>query len=634
MPLISAYNLTRQFGERVLFSGVTFDVGDHDKIGLVGGNGCGKTTLLRLLTGETEPDGGVLARSKELRPGYMEQYLGKDADHTLWDEALTVFEPVMELERALEAVNERIDRGEHDEAMLLEQHALQERFEEAGGLYFRSRTKAALLGLGFSENALSQPFRTLSGGQKSKVAMTKLLLSDTNLLLLDEPTNHLDIASSEWLEEYLRGYPGAVVVVSHDRYFLDAVTTRTLELSSGKLYMTNGSYSVHRERREKDREVAEHHFESAMRDIRHVEDSIQKLKSFNREKSIRAAESKEKALEKMKERLETPEQEAESIRFDFTVRTAGGNDVLLTEQLEMGFDSRPLFRDVDIHLRRGERVFLLGPNGCGKTTLLKVLHGDLAPWRGSVRFGAKVSIGYYDQTQAGLSEQATVLEELQNSYPQMTDTQRRCALAAFLFRKDDVYKQVSLLSGGERARLLLLKLMLARDNFLLLDEPTNHLDIPSREALEAALDGYDGTLLVVSHDRYFINRLANKVLQLTPDGCQPFDGNYTAYLERCQAATAPRPEEKTARGGVYKQRKEQEAARRRLEAGVRQTERDIETVEETIRQLQFRLEEESVTVDYAKLMEVTAQLEAENAHLEQLMTKWERLQREVEEIVK
>lgn len=633
MPLLSAYNLTRQFGDRVLFSGVTFDIGVHDAIGLVGENGCGKTTLLRLLTGETAPDDGVLARSKELRLGYMEQYLGRDADRTLYEETLTVFDPVRELERALDELNARIDAGDHGEETLLEQHALQERFEAAGGLYYRSRAKAALRGLGFSEEALSQPFGTLSGGQKSKAAMAKLLLADTNLLLLDEPTNHLDIASCEWLEEFLRGYPGAVVAVSHDRYFLDAVTSRTLELSGGKLYATNGNYSAHREKREKDREVEQHHFETAMREIRHLEDSIQKLKSFNREKSIRAAESKEKALEKKRETLSAPEREADAIRFDFTVRTTGGNDVLLAEQLSMGFGGRPLFSGVNLHLRRGERVFLLGPNGCGKTTLLKGLRGETPLLRGAVRFGAKVSVGYYDQTQAGLSERATVLEEVQESYPQLTDTERRCALAAFLFKQDDVYKPVSLLSGGERARLLLLKLMLARDNFLLLDEPTNHLDIPSREALEAALDGYDGTLLVVSHDRYFIDRLATRVLQLTPDGCRPFDGNYTAYRRQCEATAAP-AEEKPARQTDNKRRREQEATRRRLEAGVRQAEREIAAAEEEVRRLQATLEAEEVVADYAKLMEVTAQWEAENARLEQLMTNWEALQLEVEGIEK
>ena len=634
MPLISAYNLTRQFGERVLFSGVTFDIGEHDRIGLVGENGCGKTTLLRLLTGEAEPDGGVLARAKELRLGYMEQYLGRDADRSLLDEVLTVFAPVMELERALEELGARIDRGDHAPEVLLEQQALHERFEAAGGLYYRSRAKAALHGLGFPQEALSQSFGTLSGGQKSKAAMAKLLLSESNLLLLDEPTNHLDIASCEWLEEFLRGYPGAVVAVSHDRYFLDAVTTRTFELSGGRLYMTNGNYSAHREQRERDREAAWHRYESEVRQIRHVEESIKTLKSFNREKSIRAAESKEKALERMKEQLEVPERESDAVRFDFTVRTTGGNDVLIAEQLSMGFDGRPLFDSVDIHLRRGERVFLLGPNGCGKSTLLKILRGELSPWRGSVRLGAKVSIGYYDQTQAGLSELSTVLEELQESYPQLTDTQRRNALAAFLFRQDDVYKPISLLSGGERARVLLLKLMLAGDNFLLLDEPTNHLDIPSREALEAALDGYGGTLLVVSHDRYFIDRLATRVLLLTPDGCRPFDGNYTAYLAQCQrASAAPQAAAQSpARPSENKLRREQEAARRRAEAAVRQAEREVTASEERVRSLEAQLD--SAAADYARLMELTAQLEAENARLEQLLAKWEALQIEAEGIGK
>ena len=629
MTILSAHNLEKAFGERVLFSGVTFDIGEHDKIGLVGDNGCGKTTLFRMLTGESDIDGGEVVRARDTRVGYMEQHACSDPSRTLWDEVEGIFAPLLELERELEAVDVRLLESA-EPALIERQHRLREAFEAAGGLYFRSRVRSTLLGLGFDEAAFRQPVSTLSGGQRSKAAMGRLLLSDSSLLLLDEPTNHLDIPSVEWLEEFLRTYTGAVVVISHDRYFLDKVTGRTLELSQGKLYVTEGGYSVHRAKREKDREVAEKHYKTAAREIKRREESIALLKSFNREKSIRAAESKEKMLDRLKEQVEEPETDNPVIRFDFTVKAVSGNEVLTAENLSMGFEGRPLFRHVDFCVRRGERVFLLGPNGCGKTTLLKILNARLRPQTGFVRLGAKVGVGYYDQTQAGLHPDKSVIDEIWDSYPDLTQTEIRNALAAFLFRGEDVFKQVGPLSGGEKARLLLLRLMLARDNLLLLDEPTNHLDIGSREALEEALSGYDGTIFIVSHDRYFINRMATRILLLKEDGCREYAGNYDAYLERLrrEEEALEGPVEKPVKENAYKQRKEQEAARRRLQGQIRRIEEEIAAAEQAVGALHRQLESEEVAADYSRLLEVTGKLDEQNTALEGLMERWEALSEE------
>ena len=625
MTLLSAGKLGKYFGERKLFADVTLDVGEHDKIGLVGANGCGKTTLFKILTGELRPDEGTFALSHGAKVGYMEQYVGRDGGRTLWEETLEVFRPVIQLEAELEDVNLQLECGETTAELLEKQATLRERYEAAGGLYYRGRVRAALIGLGFSEDAFSQRMDTLSGGQRSKVAMARLLLSDTNLLLLDEPTNHLDIRSVEWLEEFLRAYQGAFIVISHDRYFLDRVTNRTFELSHGKLYSSNGNYTAHREQREKDKEVAEKHHKTEMAEIQRIEEAIARFRRFNREKSIKQAESKEKQVERLRERVTEVESADKTIRFAFTTETTSGNEVLNVERLRMGFGDRELFREVSFQVRRKDRVFLLGPNGCGKSTLLKILNHQLQPWFGSVREGAKVTVGYYDQTQAGLDDSKTVLEELWSSYPTMTETALRSALAAFLFRGEDVFRSVSVLSGGERARLLLLKLMLRRDNFLLLDEPTNHLDIVSCEALEEALSGYDGTMLIVSHDRYFINRMANRVIGLQPVGCHIVEGNYDSFAEKQQAAAVAVTQKEAPKTNVYKERKEQASLLRKTETRIRKIEEEIAASESRAAALQQKLDSGELASDYNALLETAAALEEENEKQAELLEEWEKL---------
>lgn len=623
MIILSVHDLAKYFGERRLFDGVTFDVDQRDRIGFVGDNGCGKTTLFRMLTGEETVDGGSAVTVHGLRIGYMEQHVCRDSSRTLYDEVLTVFEPLLAAERELARLQDALAHSA-DPALIERQTAVREAFERDGGLYFRGRVSSTLKGLGFADEELVQPVGTLSGGQRSKAALAKLLLSDSQLLLLDEPTNHLDIPSVEWLEEFLVGFAGAFIVISHDRYFLDRVTNRTIELVNGHVVATNGSYSVHREKRKSDAEIARHHYESAMRDIEKTKQSIEKLKSFNREKSVRRARSKEKMLDRQLDALEVPENEPDNIHFDFTARIVSGNDVLMADALTMGFDGKPLFSNVNLHIRRGERVFLLGPNGCGKTTLLKILQRRLAPQQGLVRTGEKVSVGYYDQTQAGIDSGKTVIDALWDLYPELTQTQVRNALAAFLFRGDAVFRPVDHLSGGERARLLLLKLMLARDNLLLLDEPTNHLDIGSREALEQALEGYDGTMVVVSHDRYFINRMANKILCLTPTGVTEMSGNYDVYIRKL--AETALPEKKAPVGqSEYAKRKERDAERRKRTARIRKLESAIEALEEKQRALHQQLEDPAVLSDYQQITALTEELETVDTEILQLMDEWETL---------
>ena len=631
MSALSAHRVSKYFGDRCLFDKLSFDVGEHDRIGLVGSNGSGKTTLFRLLIGEESSDSGEILLSKNTRVGYLEQHTLQNEQITVWEAVERVFEPIRRIESELAELGEKLAAVTEVPAEWLDrQQHLQETFEAGGGLYYKSRIASTLTGLGFTNEQFSQPVSTLSGGQRSKIAMGCLLLSDANLLLLDEPTNHLDIPSVEWLEGFLRSYSGAAIIISHDRYFLNKVTTRTLEITQGTVYATNGNYTAHKEKRERDKEVALHQHKSVERQIKKLEDNIALLKRWNREKSIRAAESREKRLERLKEQQVQVEQEEHSIRFGFTADTVSGNEVLEVGELSMGFSSS-LFSNVNFGLRRGERVFLIGPNGCGKTTLLKLITGELKPHSGYIRLGSKVSIGYYDQIQAQLSYDKTAIDQLWDDYPELTQTEIRNALAAFLFYGDEVFKPVSALSGGERARLLLLRLMLAHNNLLLLDEPTNHLDIASREALESALDGYDGTLLIVSHDRYFINRMATRILHMTQNGCESYAGNYDDYIERCTvlestSSTADKPVKENA----YKLRKEQESQKRKLTTQVRRCEEEITAKEALIVTLQQQLDQPEIAAQYEEVVRISAELEQNNRELEDLFTRWESAQAALE----
>lgn len=632
MAYLHAYNLNVSFGDKVLFDGVSFEVGEHDRVGLIGVNGAGKTTLFRLITGELEPTAGEAFVSKQARVGYLEQHACAESARSIYDEMLSVFADVMQVERELSETTHLLEAGEGDlNALINRQQDLNDRFERMGGLTYRSHTRAALMGLGFPEKDFDQPCGNLSGGQKSKLSLGKLLLSGANLLLLDEPTNHLDIESVEWLEGFLRDFTGAALIISHDRYFLDRVTNRTMELEHGHVKLFKGNYTAYHQFKKQEREVQRKHYENAMREMKRIEGIIAQQRQWNREKNIRTAESKEKMLERMKAELEIPDAELDSLRFAFQPRMVSGNDVILASGLAKSFEEKKLFANVELHVRRGDRAFLLGPNGCGKTTLLRVLLGRTPADQGRFTFGTNVQIGYFDQGLAGLHPEKTVLDEIWDTYPAMTQTQVRSALAAFLFQGEDVYKQVQTLSGGEKARTALLKLMLSGANLLLLDEPTNHLDISSREALEDALSGYEGTMLIVSHDRYFINKLANRVLHLTHDGVKEYLGGYDDYVQALD--NQPRPGKVAAekpKQNDYKLRKERESERRKLMGRISRCEQEISALDEKTASLNAQLEQPQVAADYAKVLELTQQLAALHEKQEALYAEWEKMQETLE----
>lgn len=633
MALLAAYNVSKSFGERTLFSAVNFELPAKCRVGLVGANGTGKTTLFRILAKQSQPDSGHVSLEKNARIGYMEQHAEFQPENTVYEETLRMFSSLMKDEKELEALNREIESQTGElEQLVHRQSALVERYQQNGGLTYRARTRSMLLGMGFRESDLSLPMKALSGGQQSKVQMCKLLLSGADLLLLDEPTNHLDIQSVEWLENFLSAYPGGLLVVSHDRYFLDKICTSILSLEHGSVKRYTGNYSQFSQKRAQQLMEEERHYKNAQREIQRMENMITQLRRWNREKSIRTAESKEKQLEKLKQSVQAPAASAATLGFSLKVAQNSGQDVLMAEHLSKAYN-KPLFSDVNLHIRKGERVFLLGPNGCGKTTLFRILMKRVRPDNGLVQYGANVRPGYYDQTQSGLNPQSTALQEIQNAYPQMNDTQARSALASFLFRGDDVFKPISALSGGEKARIELLKLMLSESNFLLLDEPTNHLDAESREALETALDGYEGTLFAITHDRYLANRLATRILVFTPEGLKESIGNYDDYLRNAEqwalASSPAKEEEKPAVVSQSKQQRESSVQLRRLRAQLRKCEDEISALEQDIDEKEALLSQPEIATDYQKMMEITSAIDRAKQQLEQAMERWEDLSLQV-----
>lgn len=631
MPALSVRNLTMTFIERNLFTDVSFDIENNDKVGFIGANGVGKTTLFKILNGEISPTSGTVTFEKNTRVGYMEQHACNNPRIDVYNELLSVFNYLSDMEKEISAVTNDIDKKNGDLNELVERQThLIESFENLGGLTYKSRTRSALLGLGFKESDFTMPVGSLSGGQRSKLCLAKLLLSQSNMLLLDEPTNHLDIGSVNWLEGFLRDFKGAMIIISHDRYFLDKVTNKTIELEHNRTMCYKGAYSEFIKKKQVYNESLKNKYENDIKEIKRIEGIVEQQKRWGREHNFITAASKQKEADRIKAQLVTPDSELETMHMHFEPKYESGNDVLICRGLAKSFGEKHLFKNVDIHIRKGERVFILGANGCGKTTLFKILTGKCPQNSGEYDYGANVQVGYFDQMQQNLDLSKTAIDEVWDAFPNMTQTEVRCAMASFLFKGEEVFKPLSKMSGGERARISLLKLMLKGGNFLLLDEPTNHLDSSSREELENTLKEYGGTLLIISHDRYFINKLADRVLVMTPDGVTEYLGNYDYYLERTKSEIG---ENKTEKATVNKEKpqndyflqKQKQSEERKRKTKLNKAEAEIERLDGEIEKTQALLSSEEVAADYEKLIELTNKLEQLRQEQEEQYLIWEEL---------
>lgn len=628
MGFISANNLHKSFGSDEILTDISFEVQKNDHIGLVGRNGCGKTTLFRILTGEIASDGGTVNKSSKTSIGYMRQHVCRNLQKSAFDEVLSVFSPLIKLEQELVKLSAEIQDGsENIDALIARQTAINERYIANGGLTFRSRTGSALAGLGFANNEEHMPVANLSGGQRAKLQLAKLLLSGANLLLLDEPTNHLDMPSVEWLEDFLCTYKSSFIVISHDRYFLDKVTDRTFELKNHKLMIYKGNYTSYIKQMEENEKASANKYENTKKEIKRIEGIIEQQRRWNRERNIKTAESKMKSVDKLEKTLEKPESEAPVLNFNFKESGRSGDNVLSIDNVSLEFDGKTLFKNASLKINRGERVFLIGSNGCGKSSLLKTIIGINKPAAGSCKIGVGVDMGYYDQLQSGLRQDKTVIDEIWDVYPAMTQTEIRNALAAFLFRDDDVFKSVSALSGGEKARILLLRLMLSKSNFLLLDEPTNHLDIPSCSALENALQNYGGTLLIVSHDRYLINKLADRIYYLDKNGTSAYSGSYDDYIEKkqlenTQDKTANKKNLPSGSGNEYREQKMRESAARKEKAQIKRLEVQMEKTENEIKDLEHELSNPENASDYQTAIDIAGKIQKLKNEDQLLFTEW------------
>lgn len=640
--ILSCQNISKAFVENQVLKNVSFHIEDHEKAAIVGINGAGKTTLLRIIVGEMTPDDGQVVLAKDKTLGYLAQNSTVDTSHTIYEELLSVKADLLRLEEKIRECENNMKHADGDalEDLMKQYTSLTHAFETGGGYLYRSELVGVLKGLGFTEDEFSKPVATLSGGQKTRVALGRLLLQNPDLIILDEPTNHLDMNSIAWLETYLLNYKGAVLIVSHDRYFLDRIAGKVIEIDQSKATTFMGNYSDYAVKKEQLRVAAWNAYMNQQREIKHQEEVIEKLKSFNREKSIKRAESREKMLDRI-EVIEKPSEVRTDMKLTLTPRILSGNDVLTVEHLSKSFDSHKLFADVNFEIKRGEHVAIIGDNGSGKTTLLKILNGLVPADQGTFRLGSNVEIGYYDQEHHVLHSEKTLFEEISDDYPYLNNTQIRNVLAAFLFTGEDVFKRISDLSGGERGRVSLAKLVLSNANFLILDEPTNHLDIMSKEILEDALNGYEGTILYVSHDRYFINRTAHRILDLTEGQFISYVGNYDYYLEKHDTvmaaieASAPQNTDadntaaaKAAESEVkldWKAQKEEQARLRKKENDLKKCEEKIAELEARISEIDTEMSDPAIGTQVAKLQELTKEQTACQEQLEKLYEQWEEL---------
>ncbi len=635
--ILACQNIQKSFGTDVILKNASFHIEDREKAAIVGINGAGKSTLLKIIVHQMDADGGEVILSKGKTLGYLAQHDAVSSENTIYEELLSVKQDILDMEKKIRSLEQEMKtlEGEALTAVLETYNRLNTEFEHRNGYACQSEVTGVLKGLGFQEDEFSKKVSTLSGGQKTRVALGKLLLTAPDIILLDEPTNHLDMQSIAWLENYLLNYPGAVLIVAHDRYFLNRVVTKIIEIDNGNVTTYLGNYSDYAAKRAQIRDAQLKAYLNQQQEIHHQEEVIAKLKSFNREKSIKRAESREKMLDKL-DRIEKPSEVSADMHITLSPRTVSGNDVLTVEGLSKSFDGHTLFENLDFQVKRGERVAIIGNNGTGKTTILKIINGLLEPDAGTCVLGSKVHIGYYDQEHHVLHMEKNLFQEISDDYPNLSNTEIRSCLAAFLFTGDDVFKRISDLSGGERGRVSLAKLMLSEANFIILDEPTNHLDITSKEILEEALNNYTGTLLYVSHDRYFINQTATRILELTGNTLVNYVGNYDYYLEKKEALTAiyapssaaqaeAAPQTDTATKLDWKQQKEEQARIRKRQNDLKKTEERIAELEERDKAIDEALSKEEIFTQVSECMKLNTEKAAILEELEQLYEKWEEL---------
>ena len=616
--ILSISQLQKNFGTTPILKNISFKVEDKEKIALIGVNGAGKTTLFKILAGELDYDGGSISWTKNSQVGYLSQHFDFNDQDTIYECMLHVFDELIEMENTIHELEEQMANSSENLSIIMRRYDdLMHAFQDKEGYSYKSKIVGVLKGLGFTEKDFTKKIEVLSGGEKTRLSLGKLLLKEPELLLLDEPTNHLDIDAITWLEGYLKSYRKAVLIISHDRYFIDQVVSSIIEIENGKSIVYKGNYQYYANQKTINRQIELKHYIDQQKIIKKQEESIATLKSFNREKSIKRAESKEKQLAKM-EKLDKPESLPAQIRIQFQPRKESGFEVMKVKDLSKSFN-KSLFSNLTFDVKRGDRMAVVGPNGIGKTTMFKMILDVLPKDSGTVTFGSRVELAYYDQEHSSLNLSKTIFDDVHDEYPLMTNGEIRSALAAFQFKGEDVFKEINILSGGERGRVVLCKLLLKQANFLILDEPTNHLDIQSKEILEDALDGFEGTILFISHDRYFINKIANKILDFNKDHSQIIEGNYDDYMNRkYQETIASQPK-------VISSSREDMMKKRKLETEIKKLEQNINALEEELSALQEQLQTEEVINDYVKYNEITETISNKETQLETIMEQWEEL---------
>lgn len=628
--ILSCNNISKSFGTDVIIKSCSFNIEDHEKAAIVGINGAGKSTLLKIITGIEPADTGLVTLAKDKTLGYLSQQQNLNSDNTIYDELLSVKQYILDMEAQLRSIENQMKSADDTalETLMKKYSDLNHEFELNNGYAYKSEITGVLKGLGFAEEDFTLNVNTLSGGQKTRVALGRLLLSKPDIILLDEPTNHLDMESISWLENYLLNYSGAVLIVAHDRYFLDKIVSKIIELDNGNATVFSGNYTAYASKKAILRNMQLKEYLNQQREIKHQEEVITKLKQFNREKSIKRAESREKMLNKM-EFVDKPEILNDKMDIKLEPNVISGNDVLTVDNLTKGFDGTVLFDNISFQIKRGERVALIGSNGTGKTTILKLINGIIPADSGSIYLGAKVNIGYYDQEHHVLDPDKTIFDEIRDAYPDLNNTQIRNTLAAFLFTNEDVFKYIKDLSGGERGRVSLAKLMLSNANFLILDEPTNHLDITSKEILENALNSYTGTVLFVSHDRYFINSTATRIIELANKTVVNYIGNYDYYLEKKDILGAKPITNNTSKSSSsaisklnWQEEKVKQAQQKKIKNEIKRTEERMALIEAEIEELDNMYADPAISSDTAKLMEIHTRKEALSKELDELYDKW------------